>query len=149
MPIGEICNREVVFVTREDTILEAALLMRQHHVGDLVVAEDREGVRFPVGILTDRDLVIEILAADIGVETVTVGDIMSPELVTARESDGVYETIQRMRARGVRRIPVVNDRGSLEGIIAADDLLGLLADEIMGLAKLAGREQARERVARR
>ncbi len=149
MPIGEICNREVVFVTREDTILEAALLMRQHHVGDLVVAEDREGVCFPVGMLTDRDLVIEILAADIGVETVTVGDVMSPELVVARESDGVYETIQRMRARGVRRIPVVNDRGSLEGIIAADDLLGLLADEIMGLAKLAGREQARERVARR
>ena len=149
MPIGEICNREVVFVTRKDTILEAARLMRTHHVGDLVVAEDRGGIRVPIGMLTDRDLVIEILAAGVALESVDVGDIMSPQLVAAHEADGVYETIQRMRAAGVRRIPVVNDRGGLEGIVAVDDLLGLLADEIMGLAKLVGREQEHERVARR
>ena len=149
MPIGDICNREVVFVTRKDTVVEAAQLMRKHHVGDLVVAEDRGGIRVPVGMLTDRDLVIEILAAGVALESVDVGDIMSPELVAAHESDGVYETIQRMRAGGVRRIPVVNDRGGLAGIVAVDDLLGLLADEIMGLAKLVGREQEHERVARR
>ncbi len=149
MPIGEICNRDVVYISRDSTILEAAQLMRQHHVGDLVVAEDKAGLRVPVGMLTDRDLVIEVLAANIGTEAVNVGDIMSPELVTARDSDGVYETIQRMRGKGIRRIPVINHRGGLEGIVAVDDLLGLLAEEIMGLAKLVAREQTRERTIRR
>ncbi|MDA8363807.1 MAG: CBS domain-containing protein [Gammaproteobacteria bacterium] len=149
MPIGEICNREVVFVGRDDTVQEAARLMRQHHVGDLVVAEDRGGVRYPVGMLTDRDLVVEVLAAGVDIDTVSVGDIMSTDPAVARESDGIYDTIQRMRARAVRRIPVVGGHGELVGIVAVDDLLELLADEIMGLAALAGREQAHERRARR
>ncbi|MDA8421030.1 MAG: CBS domain-containing protein [Pseudomonadota bacterium] len=149
MPIGELCSRDVIFVTPRDTVPEAARLMRQHHVGDLVVVEDQAGRRVPVGMLTDRDLVVEVLASGVGADTVTVGDIMSPEPVTARETDGVYETIQRMRARGVRRIPVINDRGGLEGIIAVDDLLEMLAEEIMNLATLVGREQAHERAARR
>lgn len=149
MPIGEICNRDVVFVTRSSSILEAARLMRQHHVGDLVVAEERSGMRVPVGLVTDRDLVVEVLAENVDLSTVNVGDIMGAELVTARESDGIYETIQRMRAKGVRHIPVVNSGGGLEGIVAVDDLLSLLADEIMGLANLVVREQTRERTVRR
>lgn len=149
MPIGEICNRDVVFVTRSSSILEAAQLMRQYHVGDLVVAEERSDMRVPVGLVTDRDLVVEVLAENVDLSTVNVGDIMGAELVTARESDGIYETIQRMRAKGVRRIPVVNSRGGLEGIVAVDDLLSLLADEIMGLANLVVREQTRERTVRR
>ena len=145
MSIGEICNRETVFTTKDGSISEAAQLMRAQHVGDLVVVEEKGGRRIPVGILTDRDLVVEILAKNVDMNAVTVGDVMSSELLTARESDGLYETLQRMRAKGVRRVPVVDIDGALAGIISADDLLDLLADELSALARLLAREQARER----
>ncbi len=148
MAIGEICNRDTVFTTRTSSIGDAARLMREHHVGDLVVVEESGGRRIPVGILTDRDLVIEILARDVDMNTVNVGDVMTGELVTARESDGIYETVQRMRAKGVRRMPVVDGNGTLVGILAVDDLLDLLADELTTLARVVSREQARERVRR-
>lgn len=144
MTIGEICNRETVFATKNSSILEAAQLMREHHVGDLVVVEESSGKRIPIGIVTDRDLVLEILAKDVDDKSVTVGDIMSSDLVTARENDGLYETLQRMRAKGARRMPVVDAKGVLAGIVTADDLLDLLADELTTLARLLSREQARE-----
>lgn len=145
MSIGEICNRETVITTKDGSIIQAAQLMREQHVGDLVVVEESAGRRIPVGILTDRDLVIEILAKEVAMDAVTVGDVMSGELLTARESDGLYETLQRMRAKGVRRVPVVDTGGALVGIVSADDLLDLLADELTALARLLSREQARER----
>lgn len=145
MTIGNLCIRDTVFTTRTSSIAQAAQLMRDHHVGDLVVVDDQGGRRVPVGILTDRDLVVEILAKEVDMNAVTVGDVMSTELVTARETDGLYETMQRMRARGVRRMPVVNADGTLAGIISVDDFLDLLADELTALARLVSREQARER----
>jgi len=144
MPIGEFCNREVVFATRETSIPEAAQLMRQHHVGDLVVVDEVDGKRVPVGIVTDRDMVIEIISQSLDFNEFSVGDIMSPQLVTVQEKEGVFETIQLMRAKGIRRIPVVNQEGGLEGIVSADDILDLLAEEMAELAKVAPREQERE-----
>jgi len=148
MAIGDICTRETVFTTKDSTIGAAARLMREHHVGDLVVVEEKNGRRIPVGILTDRDLVVEILAKEVDMNSLTVGDLMIEDLVTAREGDGLYETIQRMRAKGVRRVPVVDTHGSLVGIVSVDDLLDLLADELTALARLVSREQARERTRR-
>lgn len=145
MTIGEICNRDTVFTLRNSSIPDAARLMREQHVGDLIVVETGSGRRIPVGILTDRDLVVEILAKEVDPGAVTVGDIMSSELVTARESDNLYDTMQRMRAKGVRRVPVVNDAGELVGIVTVDDFLDLLADELGALARLVSREQAREK----
>ena len=148
MPIGELCNRDVVFATRDNTVAEAAELMRHHHVGDLVVVEEELGQRLPIGMLTDRDLVVEVLAKNVAINDVTVGDLMSVDLVVAHETDGVYETIQLMRSRGVRRLPVVGQHGGLVGIISVDDLLELLAEEIAGLARLVSREQQREKKTR-
>jgi len=148
MTIGTICNRDTVFTTRNSSIVDAAQLMRDHHVGDLVVVDEQAGRRVPVGIVTDRDLVIEILAKQVEPGSVTIGDVMSGELVTARESDGLFDTLQRMRAKGVRRVPVVDAGGALAGIVAVDDFLDLLAEEISALARLVSREQARERTAR-
>jgi len=148
MTIGTICNRDTVFTARNSSIVDAAQLMRDHHVGDLVVVDEQAGRRVPVGIVTDRDLVIEILARQVEPGSVTVGDVMSGELVTARESDGLFDTLQRMRAKGVRRVPVVDADGALAGIVAVDDFLDLLAEEISALARLVSREQARERTAR-
>lgn len=149
MPISEICNREVVIVQAGNNILEAAQLMRRHHVGNVVVVEDRGGVRIPVGILTDRDLVMEILAQDIAPSGITVGEIMVSELASVKEGIGVFDAIEYMRSKGVRRLPVVANNGGLVGIITLDDLLELLAEELLDLAKLVKYEQKKESVSRR
>lgn len=145
MTIGKICNRETVIITADRSIVEAARLMRDQHVGDLVVVQEVSGRRLPVGILTDRDLVVEILAKNVDLGAVTVGDVMTRDPLTARESDSIYDTMQRMRAKGVRRIPVVDTGGALVGIVAVDDFLDLLSDELTALARVVTREQARER----
>ena len=144
MSISEFCNREVVYATRETSIPEAAQLMRQYHVGNLVVVDEIDGKRVPVGIVTDRDIVIQIIAPSLDLEDFSVGDIMSPQLVSVQETEGVFETIRLMRTKGIRRIPVVNQKGGLEGIVSADDILDLLAEEMAELAKVAPREQERE-----
>lgn len=144
MSIGEVCNREVVVVNRDESIREAVRLMRRHHIGDVVVVETREGHRRPVGIFTDRDIVIDLLAADLDLDAVAIGDAMSFDLVTVRESDDLLETIDRMCERGVRRVPVVNDAGALVGILAVDDIIELAAEQLSGLARLIRRERARE-----
>lgn len=144
MPVGEICNRDVIILQREDTILKAAKLMRQNHVGDVVVVEARGGVRVPVGIVTDRDLVVEIMATGLDQTVITVGDIMVRELVTVKESTGVFETIQYMRSQAVRRVPIVDENGALVGILALDDLLELLSEELLAIAKLVRHQREKE-----
>lgn len=144
MPIGEICNRDVVILQQEDTVLDGAKLMRQHHVGDVVVVEERNGVQFPIGIVTDRDLVVEIMATGLDQTVITVGDIMVKELVTVKESTGIFETIQYMRSKAVRRLPIVDEDGALVGILALDDLLELLSEELLAIAKLIRRQRKKE-----
>ena len=144
MAIGEFCNREVVVTDRETTVAEASKLMRQHHVGDLVVVDERDGMRIPAGIVTDRDVVVELVALGLDPDTITVGDIMGLELATVRESNGVFDTVQLMRSKGVRRVPVVSNKGALVGIVTVDDLIQLLAEEMGELSKLIAREQAVE-----
>lgn len=148
--IGELCNREVVVVTRDTPVTEAARLMRQHHVGTVVIVEQANGNRrLPLGIVTDRDIVVEIVATELDPRTLTVGDITVRELVTARESEGLLETMEIMRYKGVRRLPIVDDEGRLVGIVAIDDLLEVLAEELMELTKVVVREQAHEAQTRR
>lgn len=148
MPIGEFCNRSVVFATRKTSVPEAAQLMREYHVGDLVVVDVRDGKRVPVGMVTDRDIVVEIVAKGLDCSQFTVGDIMSQQLVSVDQDQGVFETIRLMRDKGIRRIPVVSREGDLEGIMAADDILDLLAEEMTELARVIPREQAREALTR-
>jgi CBS domain-containing protein len=145
MRVGEFCSREVVIVDREETIVEAARLMREKHVGDVVVVEERAGERFPVGIMTDRDIVVQLVAAGIALDAVSIGDAMSFELVTAREEDGLLDTIRQMQLKGVRRLPVVDGRGALVGILSIDDLLELISEQLSGLVTVITREQERER----
>jgi len=144
MRVGEVCNREVVVIGREEPLLEAAKLMRSQHVGTVVVADEQDGNPIPVGILTDRDMVIALIAEEVPLNAVSVGDVMSPELIIARESDGLFETVEHMRDRGVRRLPVVAENGSLVGILAVDDVLDLLAEQLTALVKLVACERRRE-----
>lgn len=149
MPVGELCTRQVVVAPRNASVLDAAKLMRQHHVGDIVVTDEIAGRRQPVGIVTDRDIVLEALAQELDAISLSTGDIMSSDLITVRENEGVFQTIQLMRAKGARRVPVVNSEGSLVGIVSVDDLVELLAEELSQLAKLIAREQKREAELRR
>ena len=149
MTIGEICNREVVYVNRDVTVNAACKLMRHYHVGSLVVVDEIDGKRVPAGILTDRDIVIEIDATDLDPKVITVGDIMLPELVTVAENQGVLETIEIMRSKGVRRVPIVDGESRLIGIVTIDDLLEVLAGELTDIASIVSREQSHERQARR
>ena len=144
MAIGEICNREVAFAERETTINAAAKLMRHYHVGSLVIVDDLSGKRVPVGIVTDRDLVVEVEAMDLDPKVITVGDILTNELITVPESQGVLETMEVMRFKGVRRLPVVDSEGRLAGIVTIDDLLEVLAEELTDLTRIVSKEQARE-----
>jgi CBS domain-containing protein len=142
--IGEYCIRQVIVARRDDSVLEAAQLMREHHVGAVVVVEEASDQRYPVGVLTDRDLVLEVLVNKLDPETVLIGEIVRENVLSVEESTGVLETVQRMRTRGVRRAPVVGSRGELVGIIAVDDLIALLAEEMSELYKLIRHEQERE-----
>ena len=144
MPIGEICNREVVFAEKQTLIVEAAQLMRRYHVGDLVVVDEIDGNRVPVGMVTDRDIALEIVAKMLPAEGCVVEHIMAAPVVTVDENEGLIGTIQRMRSHGVRRMPVVDAEGGLVGIVSVDDLLDLLAGELTELAKVAPRQQGRE-----
>ena len=149
MAIGEICSREVVFARRDTTVKVAARLMRESHIGSLVVVDEPDGKRIPAGILTDRDIVVAVVALGLNSDVIQVGDVMSQELLAVREDAGVAETAELMRLKGVRRLPVTDDTGALVGIIAADDLLMLLAEEMSALAMMVSREHKREKEMRR
>jgi CBS domain-containing protein len=146
---GEICSREVVYATRETTVQAAAKLMRHYHVGTVVVVDEISGRRLPIGIVTDRDVVVEVNAVDLNPNVITVGDIMATELVTVREDEGLLEAMEIMRFKGVRRLPVVDRAGGLVGIISIDDLLEVLAEEMTGMTRIVGRERAHEQAGRK
>lgn len=147
--IGKFCVHNVVTVTRKSSIIEAATLMRQHHVGALVIVEETRAGTLPVGVLTDRDVVVEIVAAGLSPETMTVGEIVDRPVITVREDAGYAETVRRMSVGGVRRVPVVDAQGALVGIITIDDMLHQLAGPLLALAELAGRERHLEPGTRR
>ncbi|HPV32157.1 MAG TPA: CBS domain-containing protein [Methylotenera sp.] len=149
MTISAICNREVITVQRDATILHVASLMRQYHVGDVVVIENHKDKTVPVGIVTDRDVVVEVVATELDSAVITAGDIMVHGLITIKENSGVLEAITLMSSKGIRRLPVVGDEGSLLGIITLDDLLLLLGKELGAFSKLVAREQKNEATKRR
>ncbi len=147
MKTGEACKRNVVVAKRHMSVPAAAKLMRQAHVGCLVVVDDLDE-RIPVGIVTDRDIVVGVVAADVEAGTMRVGEIMSERPFTVTEDDDSLESLRLMRLHGVRRMPVVSAAGALVGIVTLDDLLGLLASEFDHLVNAIDNERSREGLAR-
>ena len=144
MKVGEICNRTVVVAKRDTVLTEAAYLMREHHVGSLVIVDQATKGRVPVGIVTDRDIVVAVVAEGVDPRKITVGDVMRPELVWVGESASVFEALRLMRGRGVRRVPVVAADGTLAGIVTIDDLLEIVAEQLNELVQAIATEQSRE-----
>ena len=144
MSAGEYCNRDVVVIEKTESVREAINLMRKNHVGDVVIVEMREKASIPLGILTDRDVVVEILAEDVDLDTVNVGDVMSYQLVTVNEDTKLLDAIKQMRIKGVRRLPVVNEQGELQGILSADDILELVVEQLSDIVGLVSKEMTNE-----
>ena len=124
-------------------------LMRHNHVGTIIVVDEVHEKRKPVGIVTDRDMVVEVIAPGLDPDAIRVGDIMVQDLVTVRENDDLLDTVKLMRIRGVRRLPVVDAEGSLAGIISVDDLLEVLNEQMTDMVRTLGREREREAQSRR
>jgi CBS domain-containing protein len=146
MTAGDVCNRHVVITTADMSVVEAADLMKAHHVGDLVVVRQPDGERVPTGILTDRDIALSV-GRLVRHPELKVLDVMSANLVTSGEGENLYDVLKRMQSHGIRRLPIVNERGGLEGIVTFDDVIELLSEELTDLAKLVVREQKREQSA--
>jgi CBS domain-containing protein len=123
---------------------DAAKLMADYHVGSLVVVVDRGQERVPVGIVTDRDLTLAVLAKGVDPRSLEVGEVMSDQLVTVREEDSVTEVLRIMRERGVRRVPVLAIDGALVGIVSIDDVLDIVAEQLRDVVRAIAREQVRE-----
>jgi CBS domain-containing protein len=147
MRINQICTHAVVTCHRGTSALEIAKMMRDCHVGDIIVVDDAGGGTMPVGIVTDRDLVVQVMARSVDPELVVAGDLMCRELEIALESDFAFDAICQMRRKGVRRLPVVDPRGHLVGVLTADDVTRFLTEEMAALARVMPvqiqREEAR------
>lgn len=142
MIVGQVCNPYVITVEVGQNVFEAARLMREHHVGDLIVVEDKR----PLGIVTDRDIVVGLVAKDIrDLERLLVEEIVTRDLVTVDDGDTVADAVDLMREHGIRRLPVTDREGALVGIVTMDDVLGLLAQELGGVVAAIQGQMRRER----
>ncbi|MDB5854173.1 MAG: hypothetical protein JWR22_2214 [Herminiimonas sp.] len=130
MPINECCSTSVVTCGTEASVPQVAELMRRNHVGAVVVVSGREREQVPVGIITDRDIVLETVALDLDVPVFTAGDIMSTPVITVFENEGIVEALRRMRTATIRRLPVIRADGTLLAIVSSDDILKLLTAEL-------------------
>ena len=146
---GEICTRSVTIAFKQTPLNGAARLMRENHVGCLVVVDEVGGKRIVVGVLTDRDIVTAVVAADLDPSTLQVEDVMSTDLVTAREDDSLIDLMRSMRRKGVRRVPVVGEQDELMGVVTLDDVLDILAQELGLLVAAIDSEGQRERQIRK
>ena len=146
--VADYCVRDVVTVDRDMPITDCAKLMHDEHVGSLVVVDAKGGLKVPFGMLTDRDIAIEVVAFGVAADALTAGDIMSGDPAIAREGDDLLAVLATMRERGVRRLPVVDADGALAGIVSADNLWEVLAEEVDGLVRVIRAEQTRERATR-
>lgn len=143
MNAATLCNRNVVIAYPHESLIDAARRMLAFNVGTLIVVdEDDHERRRPIGILTDRDIVVGAIARhEDRAARLTVGDTMSDELHVAREQDALDEVLEMMRKNGVRRVPIVDAQGGLQGLLTLDDLLDWLAEELADITSVVVRQQ--------
>ncbi|MFD1562287.1 CBS domain-containing protein [Haloarchaeobius amylolyticus] len=131
MPIDNLARSDVVTASTDEAVHELAATMQDENVGCIVIADDG-----PVGVVTDRDLTMQVLADQADPDEMVAEDVMSDDLHTIEHDAGFYEATELMSEHGIRRLPVTGADGALEGIITADDLNELLADEQQELAEV-------------
>jgi CBS domain-containing protein len=141
MTVASICTRHVFTIDAEADAAQAAKAMRQYHVGFLVVTSKQNGRETPIGVLTDRDIVLEVVAQNVDPHAVAVKDIMTRKPLLVRENAPIHDTLLQMRAAGVRRVPVEDANGKLVGVLSLDDVVGFLNGLVQDLAGAIDREQ--------
>jgi len=137
MKTSELCKKEVLTVAPTATLTDVSKMMRKGHVGSVVVTTGAK----PMGIITDRDIVVEVVAMGLDPASVTAGEVMSASPAVAGQEDDVLWALKTMRDRGVRRLPVVDERGDLAGIIAFDDVLQHVGTALADIAHVIGTER--------
>ncbi|MFM0080663.1 CBS domain-containing protein [Paraburkholderia sediminicola] len=148
MNTGTICTRNVITCKEETCALDAAKLMRNQHVGELVVVTDSGPGHRPVGAVTDRDIVVSVLARELDPGTLWVADIMSSPAITAFDWEDAWHVLRRMRLNGVRRMPVMSDTDELIGIVMLDDMIGAVSELLSELCLVSQRQRPFEKKAR-
>lgn len=143
MKAGEICTRHVIVARRSTPLDQVAQLMRKNHVGSVVVVDDADPRR-PIGIVTDRDMVMEVLAPGIDARTLTAGDVMTTSPAVVRGDDDALWALKTMRDRGVRRLPVVDESGALAGIVSLDDLMEHVGTALSDIVQALGTQRVVE-----
>ncbi len=143
MQVGEICSRQTIICKPQETVLEAVNQMHRYNVGSIVVVETDTKGNKPIGIVTDRDIMLKVVLPGLKSEEVKIADVMSSKLVVSRESDDVYDVLKKMRSKVVRRIPVVDNEEYLKGILTIDDVLEFFSKELGEIISLFKKEQAR------
>ena len=140
MNVGDICSKNVVYVLQQDSVLDVARIMREKHVGSVVVVENMQGEIRPQGMITERDLVLEVLTAKLDPSVVKAEDILTCELICVTETHDIKEALKYLRYYGVRRAPVVNVNGILVGLFSIEDSLSILSKEFSEIVKLLSNE---------
>jgi CBS domain-containing protein len=136
-------TKKVVTVTKDSSVQEAAKLMRKNHIGDVVVVDPKNNS--PVGMITDRDIVMATIALNIPFEGLTVSDIMTEKVITVSQDAGIHEVIKLMRTHGVKRIPVIGAKKALAGIVSRDNVMKYLGDEFSLIGETYLRQRSKER----
>jgi len=142
MRAGELCVRDVVTATAGENVVEAARRMAELHVGDLIVVDEpARGLPHPIGIVTDRDLVVRVLAHPERVPAKTkIAEVMRRDIVIATEDDDVESVVAKMRQHTIRRIPIVDTTGGLQGVLSVDDVLGWMREQLQSATTLLERQ---------
>jgi len=148
MTAAELCTRTVIVTSPDAPLAEAARAMREQHVGCLVAVRETEDGRQVQGVLTDRDIVTTVMAREADASKLRVGDVMVSDVVCVGESDSLHDVLAIMRRHRVRRVPVVGPQLRLVGMIAADDVLRALTDELLTLTEVLGEQIKAERMLR-
>lgn len=129
---------DVKTVTPDHLVTEAAQMMRDFRVGDVVVVQNNGDKRVPVGLLTDRDITIGCVAESLDrLAEISVEEVMTKNPVCAREDEELYDIAQKMRHNGVGRMPVVDAQGMLIGIITAKNILAIISDELTEIVEIS------------
>lgn len=138
--VGSLCSREVIIAAPDEPLRTAVQLMQAHRVGSVVICEGSSGRQIPVGIVTDRDIALSLLDHASDVAQIPLRRVMSADPLVLFEDQDASEALDSMRARRVRRAPVVDAARSLVGIVSIDDLLGVIARQLGDMARLIERQ---------
>ncbi|GJM15886.1 MAG: hypothetical protein DHS20C13_12130 [Thermodesulfobacteriota bacterium] len=129
-PLKDMLNRDVITIVPTAAISEAAYLMMREDIGSLIVVDDQ---MFPIGIVTDRDLVVSAIAEGKDPEEAIVEEVMTKDVVYVEEDTNILDILSTMSEYSIRRMPVTKD-GRLTGIVSVDDLIVVIATELIDLA---------------